>query len=118
MIYKQRLHNPLHHDQISKQGYKYGSIQVTTAARSYVLVMDSGDPERYASSIKDVFGDLVTALEKGSETKLGEFVFRFINTMTDRCGTSACVDNLLVKWKDELASQLSDNFETYPMKQK
>ena len=108
--------NTLHYDETSKQGYKYGSIQVTTATRSYVLGlfdMDSGEAERYASFIKDIFGDLAAVLQKGSETEkqLGELVFSFINTMTDRCGTNACVDDLLVKWRDELAPMFFDNFE-------
>ena len=108
--------NTLHYDETNKQGYKYGLIQVTTATRSYVLGlfdMDSGEAEWYASFIKDVFGDLAAVLEKGSETEkqLGELVFSFINTMTDRCGTNACVDDLLVKWRDELAPTFFDNFE-------
>ena len=48
-------------------------------------------------------GDLATVLEKGSEIEkqLGELAFSVINTMTDRCGTNACVDNSLVKWRYE-----------------
>ena len=46
--------------------------QVMTAIHSYVpgiFDMDSGEAERYASFINDVFGDLAAALEKGSETE-------------------------------------------------
>ena len=110
-------HNTLHYDETSKEGFKYGSIQVTTEQdQSYVLGlfdMDGGAAERYASFIKDVFGDLAVALQNGSETEksLGQLVFSFINTMTDRCGTNACVDELLVKWREEMAPHFFDNFD-------
>ena len=48
-------HNTLHYDETSKEGFKYGSIQVTTEQdQSYVLGlfdMDGGAAERYASFI-------------------------------------------------------------------
>ena len=45
-----------------------------------------------------MFRDLAVALENGSETErnLGQLVFSFINTTTN-----ACVDELLVKWREE-----------------
>ena len=45
-----------------------------------------------------MFRDLAVALENGSETErnLGQLVFSFINIMTN-----ACVDELLVKWREE-----------------
>ena len=91
--------------------YQPHKRQVMTATHSYVLGVidtDSGEAERYASFIKDVFGDLDTVLKKGSGIELGEFVFSFINTMTNRCGTNACVDDLFVKWRDELAPMCFD----------
>ena len=83
-----------------------GSIQgIMAATRSYegLFDRDSRDEESHASFFKDVFGDLATVLEKGSEIEkqLGELAFSVINTMTDRCSTNACVDNSLVKWRYE-----------------
>ena len=45
------------------------------------------------------------------QKQLGVLVLCLINSTTDRSGTNACVDDLLVKWRDELFPMFFDNFE-------
>ena len=76
---------------------------MTTAVHSCVgglFDIDSGEAERYASFIKDVFfGDLTGTLKNGSEKEIqpSQLVFSFSNIVTDRCGTNDGVDELITK---------------------
>ena len=106
----------LHYDETSKFGDRYGSLQVTTPTGSYIcgmFDMDCGTGERLFEYLKDCITELATFLDSGSnsEKDLAKLVFSFVNTMTDRHITNTIVDELLVKWRLELAPQIYDSFD-------
>ena len=76
--------------------YQPHTRQVMTAIHSYVLGiyifdMDSGEAERYASFINDVFGGLAAALEKGSETETTWCVRALFHKFNDRQKWHKCL---------------------------
>ena len=105
----------LHYDETSKFGKKAGSIQITAGNKTYAVGLfdeDTGSSERLFDSIKECLEK--TADNLGQITKSNELpklLLNIKNTMTYRHSVNDCVDDMLEKWKTEVAKVSVSGFE-------
>ena len=109
----------LHYDETSKFGKKAGSIQIAAQIaagnKPYAVGLfdkDAGSSERLFNSIKECLEkttDNLPHITKSDE--LPKSLLNIKNTMRDRYSGNDCVDDMLEKWKTEVAMVSVSDFE-------
>ena len=100
------LHNNenslLHYDETSKFGKKAGSIQINAGNKTYAVGLFDSIKECLKKKQLTILGKLSNLIKK---------ILCIKNTMTDRHSFNDCVDDMLEKWKTEVAKVSVNGFE-------
>ena len=96
----------LNYDETSKFGKKEGFIQITAENNTVGLFNeDTGSSERMPEKPADNLGEITKSDE------LSKLLLNIKNAMTDRHSVNDCVDDMLEKWKTEVAKVSFSYFE-------
>ena len=105
----------LRYSEISKFGKNAGSIQITAGNKTSAVGLfdeDTGSSERLFDSIKECLAKTAGNLGKITKSdELPKLLLNIKNTMTDRHIVNDCVDDMLEKWKSEVAKVSVSSFE-------